>query len=87
MGFCEGYMIHKCGCEYKCDLDMKEGIESGKANVSEQGREGGKIKTPCEQTSYIKVGRSLLVILGAKCESLCRLESSRNLGRIKTVDH
>ena len=80
-------MIYKCGYEYKCDLGMKEGIESGKAKVSEQGREGGKIKTPYEQTSYIKVGGSLLVILGAKCESLCKLECSRNWGRIKTVDH
>ena len=27
MGFSEGYMISKCRYKYKCDLDMKEGIE------------------------------------------------------------
>lgn len=55
-----------------------------KAGVLEQGKNGGKIKTTYEQTCYIKDCRLVLVILGAKCNSLCRLEINRNMERIKT---
>lgn len=56
----------------------------GEAKVLGQGGDGGRSKTPCEQTHYIRVCELVLGVLSANGR-VCKLESSRNLERIKTL--